>query len=112
MMPAYDDGMAKERVTITVEVDLLNHVKTTVQSGICRSVSEWIGKAIEEQLAKDARLGALDELIAEFEAEGGLFTDEEIAEQRKRDRQASAALRREGEKRLAERQRRQAQTGG
>ncbi|MCY4035997.1 MAG: hypothetical protein OXF64_00880 [bacterium] len=101
--------MTKERVTITVEVDLLNHAQSAVRAGVCRSVSEWIGKAMEEQLAKDARLAAMDELIAEFEAEGGPFTDEEIAEQMQRDREASAALSREGERRLAEWQRLQAQ---
>ncbi len=62
-----------------------------------------------EQLVKDARLAAMDELIAEFEAEHGPITDEEIAEQRQRDRDASAALRLEGERRLAESQRLQVQ---
>ena len=100
--------MPKERVTITVEIDLLNHAKSAVQSGTCRSVSEWIGEAMAEQLAKDARLAAMDELIAEFDAEYGPLTDEEIAEQRQRDLEASAALRREGERKLAEWQRQQA----
>ncbi|MYH95350.1 MAG: hypothetical protein F4129_02460 [Acidimicrobiia bacterium] len=101
--------MPKERVTITVEVDLLNHAKSVVQAGICRSVSEWIGQAMAEQLAKDDRLAALDEWIAEFEAEHGPITDEEIAEQRQRDREAAAFWRQEGERKMAERQRLQAQ---
>ena len=108
VLPKYDACVPKERVTITVEIDLLNHAKSAVQSGACRSVSEWIGQAMAEQLAKDARLVALDELIAEFEAEYGPITDEEIAEQRERDLEASAALRLEGERRLAEWQRQQA----
>ena len=108
VLPKYDACVPKERVTITVEIDLLNHAKSVVKSGACRSVSEWIGQAMAEQLAKDARLVALDELIAEFEAEGGPFTDEELAEQRERDLEASAALRREGERKLAEWQRQQA----
>ena len=101
--------MPKERVTITVEVDLLEHAQSAVQAGVCRSVSEWIGKAMEEQLAKEARLAAMDELIAEFEAEHGPITDEEIAEQRQRDREAWAFWRQEGERRLAEWQQLQAQ---
>ena len=60
-----------------------------------------------EQLAKEARLAAMDELIAEFEAEHGPITDEQIAEQRERNREASEALRLEGERRLAEWQRQQ-----
>lgn len=100
--------MPKTRVTISVEIDLLNHAKSAVESGVCRSLSEWIGQAMTEQMAKDARLAALDELIAEFEAEGGPFTDEEIAEQRQRDLDAAAAIRREGERKLAERQRQMA----
>ena len=101
--------MPKERVTITVEVDLLNHAKSAVQEGVCRSVSEWIGRAMEEQLAKDARLAAMDEWIAEFEAEHGPITDEEIAEQMRRDREAAAFWRQEGDRKMAERQRHLAQ---
>ena len=104
----YDDHMPKERVTITVEIDLLDHAKSAVETGVCRSVSEWICEAMAEQMAKDARLAAMDALIADFEAEYGPITDEEIAEQRQRDRDASATLRLEGERRLAEWQRQQA----
>lgn len=64
---------------------------------------------MEEQLAKDARLAAMDEWIAQFEAEHGPITDEEIAEQRQRDREAWAFWRQEGERRLAEWQQLQAQ---
>ena len=101
--------MPKVRITVSVEVDLLNHAQAAVQAGVCRSLSEWIGQAMAEQLAKDARQAALDELLAEFETEYGPITDEEIAEQRQRDRDASAALRQEGERRLAEWQRQAAQ---
>lgn len=104
----YDESMSKERVTITVEVDLLNHAKSAVETGVCRSVSEWICEAMAEQMAKDARLAAMDELIADFEAEYGPITDEEIAEQVQLDRDASAAWRLEGERKLAEWQRQQA----
>ncbi len=104
----YDEGMSKERVTITVEVDLLNHAKSAVETGVCRSVSEWICEAMAEQMAKDARLVAMDELIADFEAEYGPITDEEIAEQVQLDRDASAAWRLEGERKLAAWQRQQA----
>ncbi|WP_419846566.1 hypothetical protein [Candidatus Poriferisocius sp.] len=100
--------MSKERVTITVEVDLLNHAKSAVETGVCRSVSEWICEAMAEQMAKDARLVAMDELIADFEAEYGPITDEEIAEQVQLDRDASAAWRLEGERKLAAWQRQQA----
>ena len=62
-----------------------------------------------EQMAKEARLAAMDELIADFEAEYGPITNEEIAEQVQRDRDASAALRREGERKLAEWQQQTAQ---
>ena len=101
--------MPKQRVTITVEVDLLNHAQAAVQAGACRSLSEWIGQAMAEQMAKDARLAAMDEMIAEFEAEHGPITDEQIAETRQRDRDAAAALRVQGERKLAEWQQLQAQ---
>ena len=74
--------MPKQRVTISVEVALLRRAQAAVQAGVCRSLSEWTGQAM---------------------------TEEEIAEQRQRDRDASAALRLEGERRLAEWQRLQVQ---
>ncbi|MDE0579745.1 MAG: hypothetical protein OXI29_07715 [bacterium] len=97
--------MPKERITITVELNLLNHAKAAVQAGVCRSVSEWISQAMAGQLARDDRLVALDELIAEFEALHGPVTDEEIEEQRQRDLEAAAFWRQEGERKMAERQR-------
>ncbi|MDE0118280.1 MAG: hypothetical protein OXT07_16895 [bacterium] len=97
--------MPKERVTITVELDLLDHAKSAVQAGVCRSVSEWISQAMAEQLARDDRLVALDELIAEFEALHGPITDEEIEEQMRRDREAAEFHRQEGARKMAERQR-------
>ncbi|MYE73248.1 MAG: hypothetical protein F4240_08185 [Acidimicrobiia bacterium] len=105
LIQKYDECMPKERITITVELDLLNHAKSAVQAGVCRSVSEWISQAMAEQLARDDRLVALDELIAEFEALHGPVTDEDIAEQRQRDREAAAYWRQKGERWLAERQR-------
>ena len=42
----YDEGMQKQRVTVTVDEELLQEASTAVSEGRSRSVSEWIGEAM------------------------------------------------------------------
>lgn len=85
--------MQKQRITITVDETLLAEVSAAVSEGRSRSVSEWVGEAIAERRARDRRLAALDDLISGYEAEHGSITEEEIAEQTQRDRDAAAMSR-------------------
>ena len=45
-----------------------------------------------QQRDKDRRLTALSQLVAEYEAEHGFITDDEIAEQAQQDRDAASRL--------------------
>ncbi|MCY4631537.1 MAG: hypothetical protein OXE75_11745 [bacterium] len=88
--------MHKQRVTITVDETLLAEANVAVSEGRSRSVSEWVGEAMAERRARDRRLAALDDLISEYEATHGSITDEEIAEQAQRDRDAAGSSRAAG----------------
>lgn len=85
--------MQKQRVTITVDETLLDEAATAVRAGRSRSVSEWIGEAMAQRRDSDQRLAVLARLVCEYEAEHGFITDDEMADQAQRDRDAAAAVR-------------------
>ena len=87
--------MQKRRVTITVDEDVVEEVARAVADGRASSISAWIGEAIVARQANDRRLEALGELIAEYEAEHGTITDEELAQQAQADRDSAAHVRTE-----------------
>ena len=85
--------MHKRRVTITVDEALLDEASAAVGEGRARSVSEWVAGAMEQRRVRDRRLGVLGELVRDYEAAHGVITDDEIAEQTQRDRDAAASSR-------------------
>ncbi|WP_419913969.1 hypothetical protein [Candidatus Poriferisodalis sp.] len=85
--------MQKQRVTVTVDEPLVDAAAAAVREGRARSVSEWIGEAMAQRHDRDQRLAVLSRLVAEYEAEHGFITDEEIADQAQRDRDAAASFR-------------------
>jgi len=56
-------------------------------------VSEWIAEAMEERLAKELRLDALADWLAEHEAEHGPITDAQVAERAQLDSEEAARRR-------------------
>ena len=89
----YDEDMQKQRVTVTVDEELLQAASTAVSEGRSRSVSEWVGEAMAQRRDRDQRLAVLRRLVSEYEAEHGVISDDEIEEQAQRDRDAAASLR-------------------
>ncbi|MCL2467975.1 MAG: hypothetical protein FWF02_09615 [Micrococcales bacterium] len=85
--------MTKQRVTITADADVLAAGQQSVADGAYGSVSEWANTAMVEKVARDARLRALDEALAAYEAEHGAITDEEVAAQVRADREAAIVVR-------------------
>lgn len=65
------------RLTVTLPADLLDEVRARTGRG---TVSSWIAQAVAERLARE-RLAAA---VAEYEAESGVITDEDIAAARAR----------------------------
>ena len=85
--------MSKRRVTITVDEALVAEASAAVARGRVESVSAWINEAMSVRVARDRRIEALAELVSAYEAEHGEITDDELAEQAHRDRDAAAASR-------------------
>ena len=85
--------MRKRRVTVTVDEDLLEEATAAVADARARSVSEWVAEAMAQRRKRDRRLAVLSDLIRDYEAAHGVITDDEIAEQAQRDRDAAALSR-------------------
>ena len=90
---AYADYMQMRRVTVTVDGDLLDEVAGAVAEGRADSVSAWVAEAIAQRSERDRRLRELAVLVAEYEAEHGSITEEELAAGEQADRDAAALLR-------------------
>ena len=84
---------SKERLTITVAPELVEAGQRAVQAGDADSISAWISNAISEKVTRDNQHRALAAAIADFEAEHGEITDDEIAAQRRTDRSRATVVR-------------------
>ena len=96
--------MTKQRVTITVDEDLLEAASDAVSDGDASSVSAWVNEAMAAKSAHRSRLNALDEAIADYEAEFGPISSEELEEQRRLDKIAAEQVRADGKRRRAQRE--------
>lgn len=85
--------MSKERLTVTVDPHLVEAANEAVAEGQVESLSAWVNLALAERAAKDRRLRALGEAIADYEAEFGVITAAELAEQARVDRAAARVVR-------------------
>ena len=83
----YDDGMTKKRITVTLDAALVEDGNRAVAEGRADSMSAWVNEALATYSDRLARLRGLREVIAEYEAEHGAFTEEELAEQARLDRE-------------------------
>jgi len=85
--------MNKRRTTVTIDENLLAAAQAAVSNGMTDSVSSWINEAMVVRQDRDQRLSNLADLIADYEDEHGVITDDELAEQQQADRDAAAILR-------------------
>src|SRR6267142_2153142 len=69
----------KERVTVTLDRALVEAANAAVAAGRAGSLSAWVNVALAEHVAKERRLAALSDLLAEYEAEYGEITPAELA---------------------------------
>ncbi len=70
----------KERLSASVDADLVAVAQEAVAQGRADSVSAWVNEALRLKVAHDQRLRALDEFVAGFEAEHGEITEAEMSE--------------------------------
>ena len=86
--------MTKRRITVTIDEDVYETAVRAVELGRAPSVSAWINETLSDRREKERRLNAMAEAIAEFQRETGhVFTQEELDEQERQDREAAAAVR-------------------
>ncbi len=83
----------KHRLTVTVDSDLAEAGQRAVESGQAESVSGWVSAALEEKIRRDRKLALLAAAVADFEKEFGEISAEEIAAQRRADRQDATVVR-------------------
>lgn len=85
---------AKQRLTITIDTALVSAAQRAVDDGSADSISAWVNTAIADKVERDERLLSLASAIADFEAEYGEITQEEIAAQTRADRASATVVRR------------------
>ena len=84
---------AKERLSASVDADLVAVAQEAVARGRADSVSAWVNEALRLKVAHDRRLRALDEFVAAFEAEHGEITEAEMSEAARRARGRAVVVR-------------------
>ena len=84
---------AKERLSASVDADLVAVAQEAVAAGQAESVSAWVTEALRLKVAHDRRLRALDEFVAAFEAEHGEITEAEMSEAARRARGRAVVVR-------------------
>jgi hypothetical protein len=84
---------AKERLSASVDADLVAVAQEAVAQGRAESVSAWVTEALRLKVAHDLRLRALDEFVAAFEAEHGEISEAEMSEAARRARGRAVVVR-------------------
>lgn len=83
----------KERLTVTVDKDLIDAGNEALAAGRVDSLSGWVNMALAEHAARERRQRALAEAVAAYEAEFGEITPQELAAQQRADRKAAVVVR-------------------
>jgi len=89
----------KQRLSASVDADLIHAAEAAAKRGEVANVSAWVNEAMRLKLEHDRGLALLADVIAEFEAEHGEITAEDIekAKREARSRAWSIRGRRAGE---------------
>lgn len=85
--------MSKQRLSSTVDADLVMAGQEAVAAGRAESVSSWVNDALRRHVDHDRRLAAMDVFLAEYEAEHGEITGAEIAAAERRLRERAVVVR-------------------
>jgi len=83
----------KERLTVTVDAELLQAGRDAVEAGRAESLSAWVNRALRDRVEREREVAVLTSEVSAYEAEHGPITDEEIELQRRADREAAVVVR-------------------
>lgn len=87
--------MSRQRLSVSVDEELIKAAKAAVATGRVENVSAWVNDALRRQANHDRQLAALDEFLAEYEAEHGEITESEMNDAVRRARARAIVVRRE-----------------
>jgi hypothetical protein len=85
--------MSKERLTVTVDSELIEAANEAVAEGRVASLSGWVNIALTERATKERRLRTLAAAVAAYEDEFGKIMPAELAAQERADRRNSVLTR-------------------
>jgi hypothetical protein len=85
--------MSKQRLSASVDSELIEAAEKAVARGHAESVSSWVNEALSLKLAQDRRLEALAAFVAVYEKEHGEITPEEIQMAARLTRQRAVVVR-------------------
>jgi Arc/MetJ-type ribon-helix-helix transcriptional regulator len=83
----------KERVTVTVDAELVAAGNRAVRAGRAESLSGWVNQALVEHSEKERRLKAMAEAVAAYESEFGKISAAEMAAQKMADDRSARMVR-------------------
>lgn len=69
----------KQRLSASVDAELIAAAETAAKRGEVATVSAWVNDAMRLKLDHDRRLRALAAYVADYEAEHGEITSDEMA---------------------------------
>jgi hypothetical protein len=84
---------AKQRLSTSVDSDLVAVAQEAVAHGHAESVSAWVNDALRLKADHDRRLRALDDFLAAYEAEHGEITEQEMRDVARRARSRAIVVR-------------------
>lgn len=83
----------KERLSASVDTDLMAAARDAVARGRAESVSAWVNDALLLKAEHDRRLAAIDDFLAAYEAEHGEITEQEMRDAARRARSRAVVVR-------------------
>jgi hypothetical protein len=83
----------KRRLSATVDAELVEASHAAVEAGAAESVSAWVNDALRLKVEHDRRMQALDEFIADYEAQHGEITEQEMTAAARRARERAVIVR-------------------
>jgi|SRR6185369_9573510 hypothetical protein len=83
----------KERMTVTVDAELIEAGNRAVRAGRADSLSSWVNDALAERDLRERRLRGMAEAIAAYERAYGAMTDDEMLAQERADQKGALVVR-------------------
>jgi Arc/MetJ-type ribon-helix-helix transcriptional regulator len=84
---------AKQRLSASVDAELVAVAQEAVAGGQAESVSAWVNDALRLKADQDRRLRALDDFLAVYETAHGEITEEEMRDAARRARSRAVVVR-------------------